>query len=787
MRRALRLTVRLTKRALRLTVRLTKLSFYRRRDLIRILSLYGLRGAAQRALDISRRKMSTEHKSVFSSSMANHELNYYLPEILIISGDEFGTSHEYRVQNFCSSFAENGKLVVWCSVGDAKAIQCLPASIRIVIFWRTDSPSKDFVWIPAAKDNGCKFGYDTDDLTFDKRYYNPNNVPGLLRASPQVRDYLMNESLNNQESFIRDTCDFAIAATPQLESSFINLGIEKIYRLPIVLPRWMEKQALINKNTANSSMIVIGYASGTHSHDKDFEVAKSAIIQIMRKYENVVLSLLGAIPQSANSFPPEISNRILTSGLVEHDRLLEKISSYDINIAPLELNEFTEAKSATKFMHAASMGIPTVASPTAPFRELIQHAKNGFLAEGESDWYESLERLILDQSLRVNMGIAAKSTFQAKCRVDSWNSELSLLLDWVESTSESDINQKKLNTQKRILLILPPLILDGGGHRVATLISLYAASLLDVELHVFFLNDSRDSNFHKNWLSQFSFHTLIVTKDPRAYAYDLYISTHYSTINFVKSLTNYRRHINIIQDFEVIFNSMSYEALKPWPHYIDPKLTKVVLGRWASMRILNSGGNYSNSLSLPIDTKLYKYIDRSQRISRKRVIFYFHDSSERRMPQLIQESIRILKNLDSSLEISVFGSGSEKIDFYGVGPGLGSISRGELAQIYEMSDLGVAFSPTNESLIPLEMMATGLPVVGILAPDYPEISVTSFATVPNPISIASACIKVLGQEEVYLNEINKLDTLSENLESENEVGEQFAKILAKFISKEFTN
>jgi hypothetical protein len=87
----------------------------------------------------------------------------------------------------------------------------------------------------------------------------------------------------------------------------------------------------------------------------------------------------------------------------------QKTAEFDINIAPGELdNPFTEAKSELKYFEAACLGVPTVASATAVFREAIRHGETGFVVSSEDDWYTALTALVHDLSLRQRIGTAAR-------------------------------------------------------------------------------------------------------------------------------------------------------------------------------------------------------------------------------------------------------------------------------------------------------------------------------------------------------------------------------------------
>jgi SAM-dependent methyltransferase/uncharacterized protein YbaR (Trm112 family) len=57
-----------------------------------------------------------------------------------------------------------------------------------------------------------------------------------------------------------------------------------------------------------------------------------------------------------------------------------------------------------KFFEAALVDVPTIASPTGPYRRAIEHGKTGFLAASTDDWYEYGKRLIEDPELRARIG-----------------------------------------------------------------------------------------------------------------------------------------------------------------------------------------------------------------------------------------------------------------------------------------------------------------------------------------------------------------------------------------------
>ena len=54
---------------------------------------------------------------------------------------------------------------------------------------------------------------------------------------------------------------------------------------------------------------------------------------------------------------------------------------FDINLAPLEINNpFGQSKSEIKYVEAALLRVPTIASPSDSYSAAIRHAENGYLA-----------------------------------------------------------------------------------------------------------------------------------------------------------------------------------------------------------------------------------------------------------------------------------------------------------------------------------------------------------------------------------------------------------------------
>lgn len=153
--------------------------------------------------------------------------------------------------------------------------------------------------------------------------------------------------------------------------------------------------------------VTIGYFSGTTTHDADWAAVEPAVIAIMRRHPRVRLTLGGHLKptRALAEFGDRVSRMPFTSWL-ELTTLLRRT---DICLAPLTGDSiFNEAKSAIKWLEAALVSRPTIASPTQPFREVIEPGRTGMLASSTAEWEEALEALVTSVSLRTRMGAMAR-------------------------------------------------------------------------------------------------------------------------------------------------------------------------------------------------------------------------------------------------------------------------------------------------------------------------------------------------------------------------------------------
>jgi glycosyltransferase involved in cell wall biosynthesis len=93
--------------------------------------------------------------------------------------------------------------------------------------------------------------------------------------------------------------------------------------------------------------------------------------------------------------------------------------TFDIGIMPLSDDDWSRGKCGFKALQYMALGIPCVASPVGVNKSIISNNVNGFLCASSPDWEISLGKLIQDESLRKQIGAAARKRVVDYYSVDS--------------------------------------------------------------------------------------------------------------------------------------------------------------------------------------------------------------------------------------------------------------------------------------------------------------------------------------------------------------------------------
>jgi glycosyltransferase involved in cell wall biosynthesis len=317
------------------------------------------------------------------------------PSILLLSGVR-GDTRRYRTVHPYEQLCLLGAEVSLSHISDPQLRQ-KARKADVVIIHRSPWDGQVSWLVNELRRRGGLLIQDTDDLIFDPAVFQFIDSPDF--ADP-VRASLYQEDLRRNRRTL-DACAAVTAATDFLAEQARGLG----------KPAWVHRNAFSLEMAALSEAayaaraprdkVVIGYASGTPTHNRDFALVKPALQAVMRNYSQVELHILGHLDPGSDW--GDLAGRIRTFPLVPWRELPALLAGCDVNLAPLRGdNPFGQSKSEIKYVEAALLRIPTVASPTAAFQTAIRSGENGFLAD--ADWLPALEALITDAALRQQMG-----------------------------------------------------------------------------------------------------------------------------------------------------------------------------------------------------------------------------------------------------------------------------------------------------------------------------------------------------------------------------------------------
>lgn len=327
-------------------------------------------------------------------------------DVLFITGG-VGDSARYRAHHVAEELELNG---FKCSitVQDNPFLAGYANKFKVFVFHRVLFTPSVATMIENIKKQNKEIIFETDDLVYDPKYL-------------QFMDYF--KQMNALERKLYENgVGGEILADPYVKScstttTFLAEKLRENKKMVFIVPNKLSKKdvevskEILRVKAAESSYgntVKLGYFSGTLSHNKDFATITKVLVRVMEKYENVELFLVG--PLDLESELNRFSVRIKQLPYVQREKHFANLASVDVNLVPLESdNPFCEAKSELKFFEAAIVKVPTVAVANQTFKEAIEDGVDGCLAKDETEWFEKIERLVLDKNLRRTIGEKARA------------------------------------------------------------------------------------------------------------------------------------------------------------------------------------------------------------------------------------------------------------------------------------------------------------------------------------------------------------------------------------------
>jgi len=693
--------------------------------------------------------------------------------VLIVSGTE-GDTQRYRCFHQQEQLTLND---IKCTVKHFSNSQLLEdvADYRVVIMHRVPHTDAVEAVINRVHAAGGVVIFDTDDLIFEPEL---TSWVDALSTMPPDELKLYHEGVRRYRRTL-ELCDCVLTPTDFLADLVRQLG-KRAYvnrnSLSVELIRISEEAH--RRRAKYADRLTIGYASGTRTHNKDFQEAAEALVHVMDRYPELELCIVGYL-----DMPPEfehLRDRIRRIPFIPWRELPSVISTFDISLAPLEMgNPYCRAKSELKYFEAAIVGVPTIASRIDAFVHAIAHGTNGLLAGNTAEWVAGLEALINDESYRLAIGERAREDVHQNYNPQVRGQELIQTID--DIVHDFLLGQPRVTAPSRYEGASPPCLTvnwamlepikgSGGYTSVFRMIRRLVQSGHEVRAYVKPDNllMGKSEKEIEEFINRYFFETgARIVKGHEFARSDAIVATAWPTARAVSDDSGSRKKFYYVQDFEPYFYPMGEEYAQAESMY-KLGLSHITLGKWLTDLLRERYSADADYIDFGLDRAIYsprtcpgpfvlgpkgqgrQVQGPAQNPDRSRIVFYARPSTPRRGFSLGVEALNLVHRSAPDVEIVMFGARRLReypIPFPYVD--LGIASEEELAELYSSATMGLVLSYTNCSFVPFEMMASHCPVVAVDTDPvrwFQRDGVNAVVTAPEARSLAQGMLTLLEDE-----------------------------------------
>lgn len=601
-------------------------------------------------------------------------------DILFINGCALPHPARYRVDHQLEQLHFNGYScdVVFYEDLDLNMLKYY----RAFIFFRCPYTETIGDFIKKAKYFNKKTFFDIDDLVIDYKYV--KNIKYLQTMPKREYDLYMDGVERMQKTLV--LCDAAITTTNRLAKELLNYVPTVIINRNVASEKMVElSQVAFKEQQRDKNKIILGYFSGSITHNDDFKLILPVIKNILTKYQNVYLKIVGILDVPIEL--AEFKDKILTESFTEWTKLPKLISEIDVNLAPLEESIFNEAKSENKWVEAALVRVPTISSNVGAFAEMVTHDENGILCSSINEWEHNLIKLIEDEAYRNKIGQNAFRFVIENCITSNTGYKL---CEFIES-----------NLNENIAFVLPSTQISGGVNVVVKHCNILREAGKDVT--IISMNEDNenivntDGEINVVSYHQTSFHVFFRNC----------VATLWSTLEFINNYPKIRNKFYLVQSYETNFYEYGH-VFRIWANltynsFFD--LNYVTISKWCQEWLQNKFNKNAQFAPNGIDLSLFTFHDR-EFSGRIRILIEGNSSD---FYKNVDESFKIANLLDKTkFEIWYMSYNGKPKDWYQVDKFLHQIPHDEVNKVYQSCHILLKSSILESfSYPPLEMMATG--------------------------------------------------------------------------------
>ncbi|CAH0438853.1 glycosyltransferase [Clostridium neonatale] len=633
--------------------------------------------------------------------------NKHYLDVLFINGCFLPHPSRYRVSHQREQLMAAGILSDEIFYEDLSSD--LVRNYRVFIFFRCPITDDVMKLIKKAKEHNKTVIFDIDDLVIDKKYTDTIEYLNTLSKEEKAN---YDTGVNRMRETLR-MCDSAITTTERLAEELKNYVPEVYINRNVASNRMVElsNKALYDRDILpykdikfaetkkekkkilqakkmlkNTDIIKIGYFSGSITHNDDINMILPVITKIMTKYSNVEFHIVGEldIPKELESF----KHRIIANPFVDWKKLPELISKVDINIAPLVDTIFNEAKSENKWVEASLVKVVTVASNVGAMKKMISNNETGFLCSSNDEWYDTLEKLILNNTYRKEIAENAYKYVHNNC-----------ITTYTAYAFAKYIRSKMI---PNVAFVLPSVQTSGG----VLVVLKHCLILKEAGYDVLILNEgfeNKNLEFEGKEILCFSKHEVEIHG-----SFDKCIATLWATTDFLLLYPHIKEKYYLVQNFETDFyKDGQYFKLKANATYCDDHDIKfITISKWCEKWLKEKYEKECKFAPNGLNITRFNFVKRDFNKDKIRILV---EGNSDDYYKNVDESFKIVDKLDKNkFEIWYMSYQGKPKEFYYVDKFLHRVPYDKVPEVYQKCDVLIKSSILESfSYPPLEMMATG--------------------------------------------------------------------------------
>ena len=680
----------------------------------------GVKAAFSAVRDFSQKRIASQRQKKSNPDRPT----FY--DVLFINGCDYSVPHpiRYRVDHQIQQLEADG---VSCDRVDAwNLTNEMVTTARVFVIFRCPCTEQIRDFIALAKKLNKRVLFDIDDLVVDTVY--TDEIPFIQQMTESEKAQYDDGVIRMGETL--KLCDAAITTTERLATElskyvpevFINRNVaseEMVYNSERalyerdVLPDLPEESVSAadmkywrwaREHAREDGVVTIGYFSGSITHNADFELVLPTLVKVLEERPEVQLHIVGdlSIPEPLARFEGRITNE----PFCDWKGLPRRIASVDVNIAPLEQTIFNEAKSENKWVEAALVKTPTVASNVGAFKKMIRDGETGILCDDSSSWYQALMTLIESREERERIGCNAYNWVKGHATTLSACQEIGAFIRKIETPN--------------IGFMLPSLNISGG-----ILVAIKHAEILQRHgFDVMLMDDSLTEDVAiEGKLLEFgeSVYPVVVSRSVRN-RFDHYllrgqidqaVATMWTTVDALRQYPGAVSVKYLVQGFEPDFYQPS-DPLRILANrtYSYSDISYLTVSKWCEDWLTSDWGQKVSFAPNGIETRQFERVASKWDSGRIRILSEGDTESPYKN---VDEAFRVVDQLDpSKYEIWYMSYNGAPKDKYRVDRFLHAVPHADVGRVYGQCHILLKTSILESfSYPPLEMMATGGVVVVI--------------------------------------------------------------------------